>query len=236
MIISNTDARLTFENAMRVLSSIRNQRGQPMYDLSSAQMTQSFIRGEMAMSTSLTQYNIPILVNAQQQNGNVARILGNPLQLQDMFFVNQLFVGWTIASGTTTNGKLYSWPSPTDLVAAGGTVAALQTLWNGRLSLLMDNVNVVPAWDINRHLCINQTQQNTNFNVAATTSPAVFNTDQFNGGEDGFYPVEPGWVLNGASNINAQVNLPGALSAIPTNGAIVVIFRGILLQNVTTVK
>jgi hypothetical protein len=54
--------------------------------------------------------------------------------------------------------------------------------------------------------------------------------------EDGFCPVEPNWVINGGGNMVATINLPGAISSIPTNGAIVMIARGILIQNATTVK
>jgi hypothetical protein len=228
MAKNNLDQRLVFENARRVAQ----EQG---YDLSHAICTQGYIRSEMAMSTSLTQYQVPILVNAQQQNGSVARILSNPLQLQDLFYVSELFIGWTVAAGTDATGKLYTYPNAT---AAGSSAiaTALQALYNGKFTLSMNNRNIVPGWDVNRHWVTGQTQQNTNFNVASPTSPAQFAIDELNFSEDGFFPVEPGWVLNGAANIQAAIQLAGAISTIPTNGAIVVIFRGITIQNATTVK
>jgi hypothetical protein len=47
---------------------------------------------------------------------------------------------------------------------------------------------------------------------------------------------EPGIVMNGAANINFQLTANGAPATILANSFICVIQRGILLQNVTTVK
>lgn len=216
-------ARMVFDNA-RALAA---QQG---YSLDHARCTQSFIRSEVALSTTQASYHIPVLVN-DTQNG-AQRACENRLNLQDLFYVSNLFIGWTAATATATNGQLYTYPN----TVAGATTAGLNTLYNGKFTLSINNETIVPAWNVNRHFFVGQTQQNTNFNVASPTSPAVYNVDQLDLSENGYYPVEPGWILNGASNINAQIQLPGAPSAIPTNGAIVVIFSGILIQNATTVK
>lgn len=226
---SNLDARMVFENALE----LANKQG---YNLSQAICTQGFIRSEVAMAAGTQNYNLPILVNQQQQNGLNPRILNNPLQLQDIFYVSELFIGWTVATATAVNGKVYTYPTAAAAVAAGTTAANLQTLYNGKLSIQMNNRNILPNWDINRHWFTGQTQENTNFNVAAPTAPAVYSIDELNFSEDGFVPVEPGWILNGAANIQATISLPGAIATIPTNGAIVCQFRGILIQNATTVK
>lgn len=224
---SNYDGRLNFENAR----AIAMQQG---YDVDQAICTQSFIRSEVAMSTATASYNLPILANQQSQNGTTVRLLNTPLNLQDVFVVNELFVGWTVATATTVNGKLYTYPNAT--AATSSTIAtALNTLYNGKLSIQMNNRNILPNWDLNRHYQANQTQQNTNIN-GSVTAPSQYAIDQADFSEDGFVPVEPNWVFNGAGNIQASLILPSAISDIPTNGAIVAIFRGILLQNVSTVK
>jgi len=215
-------ARMVFENAMNLANRIG-------YDLSQARCTQSYIRSEAALSTSTAQYHVPILIN-DQQNG-AARINERRLNLQDLFFVSELFIGWTVATGTAVNGKVYTYPN-----ATGGATSAMNALYNGYYSIQMNNQNILPAWDVNRHLFIPETQENTNFNVASPTAPAVYAVDEVDFAANGFYPVEPGWILNGAANINANVFLPGAISAIPSNSALVVIHRGILIQNATTVK
>lgn len=225
--MTNLDQRMVFENAL----SLANALG---YNVDQAKCTQSYIRSEAAMSATQTTYQMPLIVN-QQQTGGASRVLNNLLSMQDIFVVANLFVGWTVATATASNGKVYSYPS----ITGAGSVAiatALQTLYNGRLNILNNNVNVVPSWDLNRHLFVPRTQQNTNFNVAAVTAPAEFTIDQLNLLEDGFCPVEPNWVINGGGNMVATINLPGAIATIPTNGAIVMIARGILIQNATTVK
>jgi hypothetical protein len=225
---SNYDARMNFQNARQIAMD----QG---YGVDQAICTQSFIRSEVAMSTATANYSLPILANQQSQNGTTVRALNVPLNLQDVFIVNELFVGWTVASATDVNGKLYTYPNAT--AATSATIAkALNTLYNGKLSIQMNNRNILPNWDLNRHFCVNQTQQNANFNTASPTSPAQFTIDQENLSVDGFCPVEPNWIFNGAGNIQASIILPSAISDIPTNGAIVAIFRGILLQNVSTVK
>jgi hypothetical protein len=225
--MTNLDQRMVFENAL----SLANNLG---YNVEQARCTQSFIRSEAAMSATQTTYQMPLIVN-QQQIGGASRVLNNLLSMQDIFVVANLFVGWTVASATATNGKVYSYPSPVAATSAA-IATALQTLYNGRLNILNNNINVVPSWDLNRHFFVPRTQQNTNFNVAAPTAPAEYTIDQLNLLEDGFCPVEPNWVINGGGNMVATINLPGAISSIPTNGAIVMIARGILIQNATTVK
>lgn len=219
-------ARMVFENAKNLAMAMN-------YDLRQTVCTQSFIRSEVAMSTSTASYHLPILVN-DTQNG-AARVNEQRLNLQDIFFCSEVFIGWTSATSSAVNGKVYSYPSITG-AGSTATATALQTLYNGKLNIQMNNQNILPAWDVNRHLFVPRTQENTNFNVASVTSPAQFTIDQVDLSEDGFVAVEPSWVFNGASNINATLQLPGAISAIPSNGAIVAIFRGILLQNATTVK
>ena len=227
---SNLDMRLVYENALAFAQ-------RENINLQNAICSQGYIRSEVAMGGG-TQFNLPILVNQQQQNGLNARILSNPLQLQDIFFVSEVLIGWTVATSTAVNGKIYTYPSEAAAVAAGATAADIQTLYNGKFSLQINNRNVVPSWDLNRHLMAPQTQENTNFNVtnANLNAPSVRSSDEVDLSEDAFYPVEPGWILNGAANINAQISLPSAIATVPTNGAIVAIFRGIVIQNSTTVR
>jgi hypothetical protein len=60
--------------------------------------------------------------------------------------------------------------------------------------------------------------------------------DQVDASENGFYPIEPNLLLNGAANIVANLVLPAAISTVKANSRIVCIFRTILAQNVTSVK
>ena len=219
-------SRMVFENAKSLAQTLG-------YDLRQSVCTQSYIRSEVAMSTSTASYHLPILVN-DTQNGST-RVNENRLNLQDVFFCSEIFIGWTVATATAVNGKVYTYPSITG-AGATATATALQTLYNGKMSIQVNNQNILPGWDVNRHFFAPRTQENTNFTAASLSGSSQYAIDQVDLSEDAFVAVEPSWVLNGASNINATIQLPGAISAIPTNGAIVAIFRGILLQNVSSVK
>jgi len=217
-------SRMTFDNAKALVRGLG-------YSVDQAVLTQSYLRSEVAMSTSIANYHLPVLVN-DTQNGAV-RVNEKRLQLQDVFITTEIGVFFGIGASTTTSAPLYTYPNATAF-ATGGT--ALWTIYNGYLNLTVNNQQILPAWDVLRHYYVPQTQQNTNFNSATATSPAVYSQDQGDFSEQTYYPVEPNIVMNGAANINFQLTANGAPSAVATNSFICVIQHGILCQNVTTVK
>jgi hypothetical protein len=205
--------RMTFENAKALVRSLG-------YSVDHAKITQSYLRSEVALSTSSANYHIPVLVN-DTQNGAV-RINERRLNLQDIFVATEWSILFGIGTATDTKAKLYSYPNATAFT--GTSDDDLWSLYNGYLSLSINNDLVVPAYDVFRSYFVPQTQQ------SAST------TDQFDASTDSWYPVEPGIVMNGAANINFQLNANGAPATITANSFICVQQRGLLLQNVTTVK
>jgi hypothetical protein len=218
-------SRMVFENAKTLVRSLG-------YSVEHAKLTQSYLRSEVALSTSVANYHIPVLVN-DTQNGST-RVNEKRLNLQDIFVTTELAVLIGVGAGTSTAAKLYSYPNQTAFTATSDD--DLWSIYNGYLNLTINNEQILPAWDVFRHYFVPQTQQNSNFNAASATSPAQFTIDQFAPESDAFYPVEPGIVMNGAANINFQLTANGAPATITTNSFICVIQRGILCQNVTTVK
>lgn len=216
-------ARMTFENARALAAS----QG---FGLQAAKCTQSYIRTEVAVSSSTAQYQLPILVSAANSSTNATRVLNKFLNLQDLFYVSEIGFALTVASGTAVNGKLYSYPNKTAFPTG---FTALNAVYNGQLSITINNEQVLPAWDVNRSFYVPQTQENTN---ALPPGPGVSTFDQLDLKTDIFYPCEPGIILNGAANIQATLTLPGAVSTVDANTAIVTVFRGILIQNATTVR
>ena len=218
-------SRMVFENAKTLVRSLG-------YSVEHAKLTQSYLRSEVALSTSVANYHIPVLVN-DTQNGST-RVNEKRLNLQDIFVTTELAVLIGVGAGTSTAAKLYSYPNQTAFTSTSDD--DLWSIYNGYLNLTINNEQILPAWDVLRHYFVPQTQQNSNFNAASATSPAQFTIDQFAPESDAFYPVEPGIVMNGAANINFQLTANGAPATITTNSFICVIQRGILCQNVTTVK
>ena len=214
-------ARLVFDNAKNLVNNAGFSAGQ-------AVLSQSYIRSEVAMSTSTTSYQIPILTNSTGANTNFAT--NQLLQLQDAFVVASIGVFVSIpAASTTTAFPLYTYPNASAFSTSGAS-AALYNLYNGKLSVVVNNRQIVPAWDLYRHLYVPQTQQG-----AASTATTI---DQNDATEFGYYPVEPNIVLVGSKNNVISLELPGAISVLQASTAprIVVIMRGILAQNVTPVR
>jgi hypothetical protein len=206
-------SRMVFENAKTLVRSLG-------YSVEHAKLTQSYLRSEVALSTSIANYHIPVLVN-DTQNGST-RVNEKRLNLQDIFVTTEIAVLIGIGTATSTKAKLYTYPNATAFTSA--TDDDLWSIYNGYLNLTINNEQILPSWDVLRHYFVPQTQQ------SAST------TDQWAAGSDAFYPVEPGIVMNGAANINFQLTANGAPATVETNSFIAVIQRGILCQNVTTVK
>jgi hypothetical protein len=215
--------RLIFDNARNLVQNAGFSAGQ-------AVLSQSYLRSEVAMSTSTTSYQIPVLVNSTGANTNFPT--NQLLNLQDAFVVSSIgvFVSAPAAS-TTTAFPLFTYPNAVTFSTAGAA-AALYNLYNGKLSVTVNNRQIVPAWDLYRHLYVPQFQQGSS---SSATNGGI---DQNDATEYGYYPVEPNIVLVGSKNNVVTLELPGAISTLQASTAprIVVILRGILGQNITPVR
>ena len=217
---SQMGQRMVFENAKALVRGLG-------YSVDQAVLTQSYLRSEVALSTSIANYHLPVLVN-DTQNGAV-RVNEKRLNLQDIFVASEIAVLIGVGSSTSTKAALYTYPN--GVIFTSATDDDLLSIYNGSLNLTINNQQVLPAWDVYRHYCVPQTQGGVGI-----TAQTIFPVDQNNGAADGFYPVEPGIVFNGTANINFQLTANGAPATILANSFICVVQRGILLQNVTTVK
>jgi len=213
-------SRMVFENAKTLVRSLG-------YSVEHAKLTQSYLRSEVALSTSIANYHIPVLVN-DTQNG-ASRVNEKRLNLQDIFITTEIAVLIGVGAATSTKAQLYTYPN--GVIFTSATDDDLWSIYNGYLNLTINNEQVLPAWDVLRHYFVPQTQGGVGI-----TAQTVFPVDQWAASQDAFYPVEPGIVMNGAANINFQLTANGAPATVLANSFIAVIQRGILCQNVTTVK
>lgn len=213
-------SRMTFENAKSLVRGLG-------YSVDQAVLTQSFLRSEVALSTSIANYHIPVLVN-DTQNGAV-RVNERRLNLQDVFITTEIGVYIGVGSATSTSAKLYTYPNPQ--VFTTTTAGDLWSIYNGYLNLAINNQQVLPSFDVLRSYYVPQTQQGV-----GVTAQTVFPIDQADLSEQPYYPIEPNIVMNGAANIQFQLTANGAPATILANSFIAVIQHGILCQNVTTVK
>lgn len=220
---SQQSARMVYRNAVRAMQQAGVSVGQAI-------LSQSYLRLERLLSTSSTNYQFGVLINDAPQ-GSTIRANEVRLNLQDAFYVGsvQMFLANT-AAATDTNYNLISYPNRFVFTTAGAA-QALYNLYNGYLSLTVNNRIITPSWDLYRHLEINQTQQN-----AALASGV--NIDQLNGADSTGFACEPNWVLIGSKNNVLQVNLPAAVGTLQaaTVTVVCIILRGVLAQNVTVVS
>lgn len=219
---TNPNQRLVLDNTMDLI----RQAG---YDLQDAKLTQSYIRSEVLMSTAQSALHLPVLVT-DAQNGNAFNT-ERRLQLTDVFIVSSLAVECAVPSSSTdASYNTYTFADPT--VFTSGAAAINGIYANGYLSMIVDNDQVLPAWDLRQHFRVPFAQAGTNIITAYTGATAV-NTlvDSVDGSNDGIVPNEPNFILTGNSNIQFTLNTIAAASAITTNSRWIVRLRGILAQN-----
>lgn len=195
-----------------------------------AVLTQSFLRLEAALTTTNTSYKFDVLVNEQvNTNFNTQ----TKLNLQDAFLVASigLFVTKPSSSSDTTS-QLVTYPNAS-IFSSSNTATSLFTIYNGKLTLSRNQRELVTGWDCYRHYAVPQQQQTAN---ADYTSSGIAYKDQQSGADSGFYPCEPNWILDGGKKNDLSLVLPSSLAAVETNSRVVLILRGILAQNSTSIN
>jgi hypothetical protein len=210
-------ARLVYKNAQEALMKAG-------VNPANAILSQGYLRFENTLSTTKTSYDFGVL-NNQSINGQVQTPTEVRLNLQDAFYISEIAVYIAKAASATDSAfKLSSYPSPT-VFTTSGAAAALYTLYNGQLSLTVNNRQIVPTSDLTKFLQVPQTQA-----TGATNSPI----DQFDG--SWATVVEPNLVLIGSKNSLLNITIPSAFAALDANTRVVILVRGILAQNVTVVS
>lgn len=217
-----------FNNAFNPITLANGQPNpsyNPAFDAVTAfRLSQSTLRLEQPTSSTSTLINFPVLINIQNQQ----QAFNTEIRLQQQDSFVPTHVGFFLAapsSSTDTTFKLMTYANPFVLTNA----TAMQAYYNGSLSIMINNVQYTQKWDLWRHWQTNQTQQTA---ALGAGSPE----DQYIGSDDGFYPMQPFILLIGSQNIQLNINIPLAPSAVDANSRLVVMLRGILAQNSTVVN
>lgn len=220
--MTNLDSRLVYENAKAALRKAFPDV--PNID-KICKLTQSTLRFEQPLKAGNTNYIFPVLNNENLFSNTEQRLLQ-----QDSAVIYQmgLFVAKPSASDAT-NFPLYTYPSKA-VFSTGTTAVDLQSLYNGFLSIAVNNDILVPNWDTYKHLNVPEKQATT---IAPATDSSI---DEVRGAFDGFYPVEPNIVLIGSKNNVIQLRVPGGIATVEANSRLVLIVRAILAQNSTVVS
>jgi hypothetical protein len=222
---STVGTRLAYEKAKQALANAGFNPNQVV-------LSQSYLRLEVALSTSITNYQFPVLVNDVSSSNTTSFATEQRLNLQDSFVISSL--GFFVAapsSSTAVNFQLATYPNPY-IFSTTNAASSLFNWYNSSLTLTVNNRQIVPAYDLYRHYSVPQQQGGNSYTTAQTNAF----TDQQDGGESAFYPIEPAWVLVGSKQNTLQVQLPSAMAAIQANSRAILILRGHLAQNSTPVR
>jgi hypothetical protein len=192
-------------------------------------LSQSYLRLEQPLLTTQNILQFPVLVNASNQN-NPQTATEKRLNMQDSFFASSVAVYIALrASATDTAFRLETFPNvnvfPTG--AAGlETVAPLNTLYNGLMSITINKNVIIPAMSMSNFLQIPQSQR--------VSTTAGLQQNQFDPGQ--VFLMEPNLNFVGTKDNRVQIEMPAQLSAVDALTYVVIIFQGVLAQNVTLVS
>ena len=195
-----------------------------------AVLSQSYLRLEAPLTTTQAQYTFDILVN---ENTNPNYSTQAKLSLQDVFLASSIGVFMYVPHSAAVNepaGRLYSYPDPATAAFGTTTSADSYGLYNGYLSYTVNQRTIVTGWDLTRHLDVPISQTGT---TPAGSGEIVNSINYANGG---FFAVEPNLYISGSKKNILQITLPAALATVKANSRVVVIMRGLLAQNITSVR
>lgn len=222
---STVGSRLAYEKAKEAINRAGFSAGQ-------AVLSQSYLRLEVALSTTNTLYQFPVLVN-DTSTGAAQYNTENRLNLQDAFYASSMGLFFCKpSSSTATNFQLVTYPNAS-IFSGANTATSLFNWYNASMSLTVNNRQILPSYDLYRHYEVPQQQETAN---ADYTTSGINYKDQQSGANSGFFPVEPGIVFVGSKQNVLQIQLKSAMAAVETNSRAVIILRGHLAQNVTPVR
>lgn len=259
MEISNSERRLTYN----VAKELCKQNG---INVEGANPAWSYLRLECPLASGVTQFQFPTLQNQTyngfNQNPTEQRLaLQDNFVVGSKLFGFYLWntvtnkPGSQVITGFTLYNQPIGYQWGTNNNSLSGippiTLNGLQNeFWNsGWFRYSFDYKVLIPRWDTLQHLFIQRTQATLFTGSTAATSlgygPQIPN---LNGLSDGWVPMEPNIIISGAKNSEIYFNLPFSMSYadLGWEGAqiadgtlqprLVVMYRGVLLQNTTSVK
>ena len=196
-------------------------------------LTQSTLLLIKQISATTTTYNFDVLES--QNQGVLPEEIR--LNLNDEFIVTEIgyyLKGELNSERGRSNFKLFTTP-PIELAT---DFAALNDAYAGQLKILVNNINFIDRWDLQKHQKVAR-QQYANFATPNQASLAEFASER-----DGMYNCSPMITLSGAKKNDIQTVLPYAITAQSNQlvcddgqkidikiNALCVLFRGFLAQN-----
>lgn len=197
--------------------------------VNSLKMSQSEIRLECGLSANATMFKFGL---TEKQNSTSGEQFNTEqrLNMQDTLVANEygIFVAKT-ASDTDTEFELKTYGNFVNFTAAAAAALNGTLYTNGSFSIMCNGDLIYPYRGLVNHIYKPQTQQTSALGVG---SPA----DQIRGAEDGYITLAPNLLLIGQKGYQPVINLKSNLSTVDANSRVILIFRGVLAQNSTSVS
>lgn len=231
---NNISARDTFQRAVEMFVNAFSPAFGGDYAaakkyVNGLKLSQHEIRLEVNLNATSTNFKFALTPN-QVNTSNVQFATENRLQMQDSLVASEygIFVGQAAGNNDNTY-QLRTYPNTQDFAAAD--VAALNSAFysNGSFRLTCNNDVIVPYRGLWNHLYKGQTQQTA---ALGAGSPQ----DQVRGAEDGMITLEPNIVLIGSKGYVPEIVLTTAMASAAANLRCILVFRGVLAQNSTSVS
>ena len=234
------DARLCYKNAQTTIQGWledAKKKGKEL-NMDDAVLSPGYLRTEVPLNGTDTKYTFGIL-DTQASTPNLGNNAAFPqeqrLTLQDTFFVNEIQFGIRILSTTGGNTEfadiIGTFPTAWDFPSATYDIYTFMKLWAGQLEIKVNNRIIIPAWNLDRHLQIEQTQ----YPIWTVPPTQVSPYDQYDGSSTGFYPCEPNIAFIGTKGNVVTMSLPNSLGVLNFPGSMkinaVLKFHGVLAQN-----
>lgn len=163
-------------------------------------------------------------------NQGKTTVTENRLQITDTFVATQLgFFVFRVPTGqTTTKGKLLTWGNPL-IFTKVGEADNIDALWqDGKLQIVKNSIENVPAMDIQRLRSVGVAQQ------GVVPGPVnAYQADERRDAKTGFMRLTPILSFQGADKVQIKLTLPESLDLTGTgyDNYAVLYFRGFLRQN-----
>lgn len=218
-MINGIAARLDFINGTEIF-----QNAFPGIDvIKQFKLTQNDLQLEQPLVANQSVYTFPVMVN-QQSAGNTQFNTELRLNIQDTFLPQYvgMFILPVTGSATDTTWRPLTWANPAVLANA----TQMNAVYNGQLIISVNNTNYITQWKTSRFMKVPRTQQTA---ALGAGSPA----DELDGGDDGFYPMQPYVIISGSSNMGVTIKLANPPTAVDDFSRLAIVFRGIMAYNST---
>lgn len=225
VMTSGITGREDFNQAMRLFMQAFPNMTQEQI-LKDFKLTGSDLRLEQPTVANSNQYLFPVMVNIASTNvANGSFNTEIRLNMQDIFL--PMYVGFFLANPSSATDTTFNLFTYVNQVAFPANPVQMNAFYNGNLNISVNNTQYIKGWMLRRHYMVPQTQQTAAF------GPGSPGSDQLNGPDDGFYPMQPYVLISGNSNMQINVNLPVGPTAVDNFSRLVLVFRGLLAQNCT---